>query len=804
MGRINKSPRVSTRETDLTVRPNQPVSRKKGGPTGHSGDIFIVGGGTVLNSNGEGNTLNVTTTTTTLLPTTTTTTTSQDMATPLNGVVNIISSYNDNFDPIGKSKSEVEEYVCDNIIESVSFYLGVQTTGNSYQLPLVGDTLSSILDLPHPLNDDHIVVLETMYIDNVESYYWIDIDENNVVTNVTQMECVDDTTTTTTILVEDTTTTTTFIPTTTTTTTAEPLSLTVNPYCEYEPQTHGYQAFASGGVPFLVGQYNTPSYEFSSTYFVNEQDALNTTSFVMTSSVNGFLGYLSEPNHGDTLWMSVRDSEGTIIAVSWTDTCQIIEPTTTTTTTTEEETTTTSTTLVPTTTTSTTVPTTTTTTTDRPGTTTTSTTVAPTTTTTTTDKSGGGSGLPTTTTSTTSAPTTTTSTTVGPYQLSAKYDSVIKEEGVKLILNTTGITDGTTVDVSIDEGVSMLTGSSVVSTKQFTIMNDEAELDHTFDSFTFLQTGTATATLSSTDSNGDSTGTPVKNITVYKSYVTSHVKEINTSDLSVTNNLVGQGYTALQMNTIFCDVATLQQGMGLPSQPIKINENGDTIYDYQTNQRLPFYSGMTLTQGTNVFDITKYAYFMTDADGVIVTTDSFVTCNMLPTTTTTSTTVVPTTTTTSTTAEPTTTSTTTVTPTTTTSTTSAPTTTTTTTAQTTTTSTTSAPTTTTSTTVATAGNVYQGQLYTADFQNLPAGTTQFIVQSVQGGGSPVPTVGGTLMMNNIQWAFSGTLIGNATLDDVISNTATAQITAVTPITSSSWLITIDTGLPTFLQIGYFG
>ena len=347
----------------------------------------------------------------------------------------------------------------------------------------------------------------------------------------------------------------------------------------------------------------------------------------------------------------------------------------------------------------------------------------------------------------------------------------------------------------------MLTGSSVVSTKQFTVMNNEAELDHTFDSFTFLQTGTATATLSSTDSNGDSTGAPVKNITVYKSYVTSHVKEINTSDLSVTNNLVGQGYTALQMNTIFCDVAALQQGMGLPSQPIKTNENGDTIYDYQTNQRLPYYSGMTLTQGTNVFDITKYAYFMTDADGVIVTTDSFVTCNMLPTTTTTSTTSVPTTTT-STTVAPTTTTTTTA-QTTTTSTTVAPTTTTTTQAPTTTTTTT-AQTTTTTTTVATAGNVYQGQLYTADFQNLPAGTTQFIVQSVQGGGSPVPTVGGTLMMNNIQWAFSGTLIGNATLDDVISNTATAQITAVTPITSSSWLITIDTGLPTFIQIGYFG
>ena len=741
MGRINKSPRVSTRETDLTVRPNQPVSRKKGGPTGHNGDIFIVGGGTVLNSNGEGNTLNVTTTTTTLSPTTTTTT-SQDMATPLNGVVNIISSYNDNFDPIGKSKSEVEDYVCDNIIESVSFYLGVQTTGNSYQLPLVGDTLSSILDLPHPLDDDHIVVLETMYIDNVESYYWIEIDENNVVTNVTQMECVEETTTTTTILSEPTTTTSTTLPVTTTTTTEEETtttSTTSAPPTTTTTTTINYTLITNytnnvsnatiratfdpssneiftdeiqstqGGFLYNMGYLHADSgYEFNS---------LNDVSFLLngTPYTNGTGVINIVYDNGVIIIQTTAQNPNTVYNLTINGSANPINTPTTTTTTTLAPTTTTSTTLAP-----------------------------------------------TTTTSTTSAPTTTTSTTVGPYQLSAKYDSVIKEEGIKLILNTNGITDGTTVDVSIDEGVSMLTGSSVVSTKQFTVMNNEAELDHTFDSFTFLQTGTATATLSSTDSNGDSTGAPVKNITIYKSYVTSHVKEINTSDLSVTNNLVGQGYTALQMNTIFCDVAALQQGMGLPSQPIKTNENGDTIYDYQTNQRLPFYSGMTLTQGTNVFDITKYAYFMTDADGMIVTTDSFVTCNMLPTTTT-STTVAPTTTTTTTVAQ-----------------------------------------TTTTTTVATAGNVYQGQLYTADFQNLPAGTTQFIVQSVQGGGSPVPTVGGTLMMNQIQWSFSGTLIGNATLDDVVSSTATAQITAVTPITSSSWLITIDTGLPTFIQIGYFG
>jgi len=177
-------------------------------------------------------------------------------------------------------------------------------------------------------------------------------------------------------------------------------------------------------------------------------------------------------------------------------------------------------------------------------------------------------------------------------------------------------------------------------------------------------------------------------------------------------------------------------------------------------------------------------------------------------TTTTTTTAAPTTTTT--TAEPTTTtSTTTVAPTTTTSTTTvAPTTTTsTTTAEptTTTTTTTVAPTTTTTTAAPTVNQVYQGQLYSSNFQNIAAGTTQFTLQNVGGiSGTPEPIVGGTLMINPIQWDMTGELIGNATINNVVSSTETAIITAVTPVTSTSWSLTIDTGLPEFLQVGYFG
>ena len=104
--------------------------------------------------------------------------------------------------------------------------------------------------------------------------------------------------------------------------TVEPLVLSVTTFCDYEPNDHGYTGTASGGVPFLVGQYNTPAYEYSSFYYETEQEALASTQFAVVGEP--ILGYLNLQDHGKTLWISVRDSVGNITAASWTDTCQMI------------------------------------------------------------------------------------------------------------------------------------------------------------------------------------------------------------------------------------------------------------------------------------------------------------------------------------------------------------------------------------------------------------------------------------------------------------------------------------------------
>ena len=104
--------------------------------------------------------------------------------------------------------------------------------------------------------------------------------------------------------------------------TAEPLVLSLTTFCDYEPNDHGYTGTASGGVPFLVGQYNAPAYEYSSFYYETEQEALAATQFAVVGEP--ILGYLNLQDHGKTLWISVRDSVGNITASSWTDTCQMI------------------------------------------------------------------------------------------------------------------------------------------------------------------------------------------------------------------------------------------------------------------------------------------------------------------------------------------------------------------------------------------------------------------------------------------------------------------------------------------------
>jgi hypothetical protein len=113
-------------------------------------------------------------------------------------------------------------------------------------------------------------------------------------------------------------------PTPTPTATVEPLSLILEPNCDYEPNDHAYTGTASGGVPFLVGQYNSPSYEYSTSYYETEQEALTATVFFIADAGEQLLGYLNLQDHGKTLWVSVRDSVGNITASSWTDTCQMI------------------------------------------------------------------------------------------------------------------------------------------------------------------------------------------------------------------------------------------------------------------------------------------------------------------------------------------------------------------------------------------------------------------------------------------------------------------------------------------------
>lgn len=134
------------------------------------------------------------------------------------------------------------------------------------------------------------------------------------------------TTTTTTTVAPTTTTSTTVAPTTTTTTTVEPLTLTANAFCDLEPNDHGVKYIASGGV-----RIDGTDYEYSNNYYESEEDALNETSFTPLVQGEEFLIYIDPQDFGKTLWVSVRDADGTVVAASWTDTCQ--EPTTTTTTT---------------------------------------------------------------------------------------------------------------------------------------------------------------------------------------------------------------------------------------------------------------------------------------------------------------------------------------------------------------------------------------------------------------------------------------------------------------------------------------
>jgi hypothetical protein len=108
MARINKSPKVSSKETDLTVRPNQPISSTGKSTTSFDGKIFIDGGNIVVTttttdapSTTTTTTVAPTTTTTTIAPTTTTTTTEEPTTTTTtidytSIVYNLINGVSDN------------------------------------------------------------------------------------------------------------------------------------------------------------------------------------------------------------------------------------------------------------------------------------------------------------------------------------------------------------------------------------------------------------------------------------------------------------------------------------------------------------------------------------------------------------------------------------------------------------------------------------------------------------------------------------------------------------------------------------
>lgn len=148
MARINKSPKVSTKETDLTVRPNQPMSSTGKSTTSFDGKIFIDGGNIVVTTTttdapSTTTTTTVaptTTTTTTVIPTTTTTTTIDYTSI----VYNLINGVSDdtgifrNFEDMSYSDQQVKCMYNDFIGNSGSVLTIVQTN-NQDEYISVGD-----------------------------------------------------------------------------------------------------------------------------------------------------------------------------------------------------------------------------------------------------------------------------------------------------------------------------------------------------------------------------------------------------------------------------------------------------------------------------------------------------------------------------------------------------------------------------------------------------------------------------------------------------------------------------------------
>ena len=258
-----------------------------------------------------------------------------------------------------------------------------------------------------------------------------------------------------------------------------------------------------------------------------------------------------------------------------------------------------------------------------------------------------GCNLPTeTTTTTTVAPTTTTTTTEPPYSITSNYSSISVGEGVTYTVSATGVADNTTVDIIIDEGYNMITGNQIITTNQVTIMNETATFTHSLTSFAFLSLPkTFTAELSSTDSNGNNTGSPSVDVTVVQTTSISQMETFNGTSLVNIN-----GFGASDYQDEWCDIALNGSGgtYSITNHALRTTGDssidlGDVLYNNTGTQRLSNYTGIQYV-GTNIFDLTDYNYFETNSDGEVITITALSVC---PTTTTT-TTVTPTITTTTT------------------------------------------------------------------------------------------------------------------------------------------------------------
>ena len=224
MARINNSPKVTTRETDLTVRPNQPMSSSGKSITSFSGDIFIKEESS--SSNGGNVVIITTTTTTTIAPTTTTTTTVEPTTTTTTTidytsiVYNLVNGISDddglllNFEDMSYSDLQVKCMYNDYMNNSGSVLTIVQTN--------TLDGYISVGDDEFTLNGNPVTNLRGVFTDTdgimgVSGNKYIITFTNGVVTSINSFDDLGACPTTTT--------TTTAAPTTTTTTTLAPYSL---------------------------------------------------------------------------------------------------------------------------------------------------------------------------------------------------------------------------------------------------------------------------------------------------------------------------------------------------------------------------------------------------------------------------------------------------------------------------------------------------------------------------------------------------------------------------------------------------